>query len=228
MLKLKENCSSLSFKNIIKDDTTLAILMYGVGDQEYYINKIACLEDCCIFSPEYAEDFRSQINSYKQILEDPNYAKGLYPRGLEKIIQQIIEPMSLWEAIASLKTEHFLASENYFRSLVDVSLTFLLSCEIAKLFNHKPADFSLYNVWLASKNKMQTSGLVTSEEIEFIDRQFEFNGKNKDPRLARLLNFRNKQIAHNSASDETGKDDFVYATCFVLRVWAILNNCSKQ
>lgn len=223
MLKLKENCSTLSFKNIIKDDSTIGILMYGTGTQEHYKSQIDLLEECCISSPEYADEFRSQINGYKQILCDPNYNKGLYPRGIEKIIQQIIEPMSLWEATTSLTTEHFLASENYFRSLVDVSLTFLLSSEIAKLFNHKPADFSLYNIWFVSKPKIQVSNQVTLEEIEFIDSQFEINGKKRDPRLARLLNFRNKQIAHNSASDETLKDDFVYVTCFILRVWAILD-----
>ncbi|EHU9455798.1 hypothetical protein KZY44_004312 [Vibrio vulnificus] len=223
MLKLKENCSALSFKNIIKDNSTIGILMYGAGSQEHYKSEIDLLESCCISSPEYANEFRSQINSYRQILGDPNYREGLYPRGIEKIIQQIIEPMSLWEAITSLTTDHFFASENYFRSLVDVSLTFLLSSEIAKLFNHKPADFSLYNIWLTSKPKIQASDLVSPEEIEFIDNQFEVNGKRRDQRLTRLLNFRNKQIAHNSASDETQKDDFVYVTCFILRVWAILD-----
>ncbi|PAY01649.1 hypothetical protein CKO50_08855 [Pseudoalteromonas sp. HM-SA03] len=92
-----------------------------------------------------------------------------------------------------------------------------------KLFNHKSADFSLYNIWFMSKSKIQASGQVSLEEIEFIDRQFEVNGKKRDARLARLLNFRNKQIAHNSASDETLKDDFVHVTCFILRVWAILD-----
>lgn len=197
--------------------------MYGAASQEHYKSEIDLLESCCISSPKYAKEFRSQINSYKQILDDPNYRDGLYPRGIEKIIQQIIEPMSLWEAITSLTTNHFFASENYFRSLVDVSLTFLLSSEIAKLFNHKPTDFSLYNIWLTSKPKIQTSDLVTSEEIEFIDNQFEVNGKRREQRLTRLLNFRNKQIAHNSVSDETLKDDFVYVTCFILRVWAILD-----
>ncbi|WP_412496669.1 hypothetical protein [Shewanella algae] len=223
MLKLKDNYSSLSFKNIIKDDGAIEVLMYGVGSQEFYRSEIELLEDCCISSPEYVEDFRKQISGYKQILDDPNYTQGLYPRGIEKIIQQIIEPMSLWEAITSLTTGHFLASENYFRSLVDVSLTFLLSSEIAKLFNHKPTDFSLYNIWFASKQKIQANGIVTPEEIAFIDNQFEVNGKNRDQRLTKLLNFRNKQIAHNSASSETLKDDFVYVTCFILRVWAILD-----
>ncbi|EKK9988617.1 hypothetical protein PP645_004314 [Vibrio vulnificus] len=223
MLKLKKNCTTLSFKNVIKDDRVIETLMYGVGSQEHYKSEIDLLEECCISSPEYADEFRSQINGYKQILRDPNYNEGLYPRGIEKIIQQIIEPMSLWEAITSLTTGHFLASENYFRSLVDVSLTFLLSSEIAKLFNHKPADFSLYNIWFESKLKIQASDQVTQEEIEFIDSQFEVNGEKRDPRLVRLLNFRNKQIAHNSASDATHKDDFVYVTCFILRVWAILD-----
>lgn len=223
MLKLKENCSTLSFKNVIKDEAAIEILMYGTRSQEHYKSEIDFLEECCISSPEYADEFRSQINSYKQILGDSKYNEGLYPRGIEEIIQQIIEPMSLWEAITSLTTGHFLASQNYFRSLVDVSLTFLLSSEIAKLFNHKPADFSLYNIWVESKPKIQASDQVTSEEIEFIDSQFEVNGKQRDPRLVRLLNFRNKQIAHNSASDETLKDDFVYVTCFILRVWAILD-----
>lgn len=223
MLKIKENCSNLNFKNLVKDDNSIRILMYGTGNQEHYENEIDSLEQCCISSPKYTDEFRAQIKSYQQILDDPNYIKGLYPRGIEKIIQQIIEPMSLWKAITSLTTEHFLASENYFRSLVDVSLTFLLSSEIAKLFNHKPTDFSLYNLWFACKSKVQASNLATAAEIDFIDRQFEVNGENRDPRLKRLLDFRNKQIAHNSASDETLKDDFVYVTCFILRVWAILD-----
>ncbi|EKO3893195.1 hypothetical protein CAG58_00265 [Vibrio sp. V31_P5A7T61] len=223
MLKLKENCSRLNFKNIVKNDSTIEILMYGTGSQELYKSGIEELEECCISSPEYAEVFHQQIDSYKKILEDPNYIQGLYPRGIQKIIQQIIEPMSLWEAITSLTTDHFLASDNYFRNLVDVSLTFLLSSEIAKLFNHKPEDFSLYNIWLESKQKIQASNLVTLEEIEFIDSQFEVSGKKRDPRLKRLLNFRNKQVAHNSVADKTLKDDFIFVTCFILRVWAILD-----
>ncbi|MBE3662988.1 hypothetical protein BOO91_18815 [Vibrio navarrensis] len=223
MLKLKEKCSSLNFKNIVKNDSAIKILMYGTGSPEQYERGIEEFKEWCILKPEYAEVFRSEIESYKIILEDPNYIKGLYPRGIEKIIQQIIEPMSLWEAITSLKTDHFLASENYFRRLVDVSLTFLLSSEIAKLFNHKEEDFSLYNIWLESKNKVQASNLVTSEEIDFIDSQFEVNGNKRDPRLKKLLNFRNKLVAHNSAADEILKDDFIYVTRFILRVWAILD-----
>ncbi|EJL6481942.1 hypothetical protein NMR80_003724 [Vibrio cholerae] len=221
MLKLKRNCTKLNFKNIAKDDEAIGLLMYGVGNEEYYKSEIKHLRHCCIVTPEYADEFELEIQCYQRVINDPNYLKGLYPRGLENIIQQIIEPMSLWEAVTSLPTGHFLASKNYFRSLVDVSLTFLLSCEIAKLFNDRPEDFSLLNVWKYSRERVLIDGLASTEEVDFIDAQF---NAHSDGRIKRFLRFRNKQIAHNAASEETVKDDFIYTTSFVLRVWAILDS----
>ncbi|EJL6600995.1 hypothetical protein ACOCGS_003475 [Vibrio cholerae] len=223
MLKLKENCTKLNFQNMVKSDEAIKLIMYGVSSEEYYKSEIKHLTECCRVTPEYTDDFKLEIGEYQSILNDPNYLKGIYPRGLEEIIQQIVEPMSLWEAITSLSTDHFLASENYFRSLVDVSVTFLLSCEIAKLFNDKPGDFSLSNVWKYSRERVVLSGVACAEEVAFIDIQFDLRSELRDKRIKRLLQFRNKQIAHNDASEETIKDDFTYTTYFVLRVWAILD-----
>ena len=223
MLKLKETCTALKFNNLVHNETTIKTLMYGSPSQENATEQIKHLESCCITAPQFKAEYESDIQNLKNILEDPNYQSGLYPRGLEEIIQQIIEPMAFWHAISTLESAHFFSSDNYFCRLVDVSLTFMLSCEIAKLFNSKLPDFSLLNVWKVSREKVISREITTAEEVFYIDEQFEINGENRKPPIKRLLNFRNKQVAHNSASGDTEKNDFIFTTKFVLRVWAILD-----
>lgn len=229
MLHLKPNCTTLKFSNLVINEESIRTLLYGAPSPEKATEQIASLQDACVLSPEYAEDYKSQMCALERLIADPNYKEGKYPRGIENIIQQIIEPISLWEAISELENGHFLASENYFKSLIDVAITFLLSSEIAKLFNFKEEDFSLCNVWRECKSLALAQGLTTEGEVDYIDDQFDVKRNLREARIKRVLQFRNKQIAHNSSSDAIDKSDLIYTIRFILRVWAILDSiyCSN-
>jgi hypothetical protein len=99
----------------------------------------------------------------------------------------------------------------------------MVSCEVAKLFNSKEKDFSLFNVWNYHAAQIASDGLTSSEEVAYITAQFDSESDGRKESIKRFLQFRNKTIAHNSGVVETTWNDFLDTIHLIVRVWGIVD-----
>src|SRR5690606_33470532 len=111
---------------------------------------------------------------------------------------------------------------NFIHNLINVSITFMVSCELAKLFNNKPDDFSLNNIWNHDVNEIRKSNIATDDEIDYITEQFSRKDSTRDQAIKRFLDFRNKSVAHNTNNTGMYWSDFVKTINFVIRTWGII------
>ncbi|MBC3767067.1 hypothetical protein [Neptunicella marina] len=223
MIKLKPNCTAINFKNMEKTKENFSLLIYGTIDKELIDQEIQNSQEVIESGHDSTGHFQKQVDYLNKLKSDPHYQNGSLPRGIEKIILQIMESYTFWHSINDVDSNFFLTQNNYIHNLVNVSITFMVSCELAKLFNNKPDDFSLNNIWNHGVEAIRRANIATSDEIDYISEQFARNESTRDPAIKRFLDFRNKSVAHNTNNTGMHWSDFVSTINFIVRVWGIID-----
>lgn len=223
MITLKPNCTAVSFKNMEKTKDNFLLLMYGYPDKEIIDQKIQFGRLVIESGHDSKGLFREEVDYFNKLRSDPNYQNGSLPRGVEEIILQIMESYTFWYSINEIDSKFFLAEDNFIHNLINVSLTFMVSCELAKLFNNKEDDFSLNNIWNHDVQGIRNADIVTPEEVDYITEQFARNEATRDPAIKRFLDFRNKSVAHNTNNTGMQWSDFIRTMNFIVRVWGVVD-----
>ena len=76
-----------------------------------------------------------------------------------------MESYTFWHSINEIESSFFLTQDNYIHNLMNVSITFMVSCELAKLFNNQPSDFSLNNIWNYNISELKKTEITTVAAI---------------------------------------------------------------
>lgn len=223
MITLKNNCTSLNFKNMEKTKENFTFLMYGTIDKEIIDDEIQRNQEIVDGGHDSTGYAHSRLGYLKRLKADSNYQNGSLPRGIEKIILQIMESYTYWHSINEVDSNFFLTQDSYIHNLMNVSLTFMVSCELSKLFNNKPDDFSLNNIWKHDAEAIKSSNIASADEIDYITDQFSRNESTRDQEIKRFLDFRNKSVAHNTNNTGMQWSDFVSTMKFIIRVWGIID-----
>lgn len=223
MITLKPNCTAMNFKNMEKTKENFVLLMYGAIDKEIIDQEIQRNREIVESGHDSTGQFREQVDYLNKLKSDPHYQNGSLPRGIEKIILQIMESYTFWHSINEIDSQFFLTQDNYIHNLINVSITFMVSCELAKLFNNKEDDFSLNNIWNHDVQSIRNAGIVTTAEVDYITEQFARNDATRDPAIKRFLDFRNKSVAHNTNNTGMQWSDFVRTINFIVRVWGVVD-----
>ena len=223
MITLKPNCSALSFKNMEKSKENFILLMYGSIEKERIDQAIQRNQEIVDGGSDSTGQFKDQVDYLKKLKSDPMYQSESLPRGIEKILLQIMESYMFWHSVNEVDANFFLIQDNYIHNLINVSLTFMVSCELAKLFNNKDDDFSLNNIWNHDVNEIKKANIVTNDEIDYITEQFARSEATRDQAIKRFLDFRNKSVAHNANNIGMQWSDFVSTINFIIRVWGIID-----
>lgn len=223
MITLKQNCTVLNFKNMEKTKDNFILLMYGTIEKERIDQEIQDNQEMVDGGHDSNGDAQSQLDYLKRLKADQSYQNGSLPRGIEKIILQIMESYTFWHSINEIDSNFFLTQDNYIHNLINVSLTFMVSCELAKLFNNKPDDFSLNNIWQYDAESIKSANIASADEIDYITDQFARNESTRDQAIKRFLDFRNKSVAHNTNNTGMQWSDFVSTMNFIIRVWGIID-----
>lgn len=223
MLTLKPNCSSISFKNMEKTKENFTLLMYGTVDKELIDQQIQYNKEMVEGGYDTDGQFQSRLDYLNKLRSCPHYQSDSLPRGIEKIILQVMESYTFWHSVNEVDSKFFLTQNNYIHNLINVSITFMVSCELAKLFNDKQEDFSLFNIWNHDVDDIKRSNIATNVEIDYITEQFARNESTRDEAIKRFLDFRNKSVAHNSNNTGMRWSDFVSTINFIIRAWGIID-----
>ncbi len=223
MITLKANCTTLNFKNMEKTKENFTLLMYGTIEPERIDQEIQRNQEMIDGGHDSTGHAQIQLDYLKKLKFDANYQNGSLPRGIEKIILQIMESYTYWHSINEVDSSFFLTQDNYIHNLMNVSLTFMVSCELAKLFNNKPDDFSLNNIWEHDAESIKNANIASVDEIDYITDQFARNESTRDQAIKRFLDFRNKSVAHNTNNTGMQWSDFVSTMNFIIRVWGIID-----
>ena len=223
MITLKPNCSALTFKNMEKTKENFTLLMYGIIEKEIIDQEIQRNAEIIENGSDSDGYFQKQLDYLNKLKSSPNYQNGSLPRGIEKILLQVMESYAFWHSVNEIDSNFFLTQNNYIHNLINVSVTFMMSCELAKLFNYQEGDFSLCNIWNHDVNEIRKSNITTLDEIEYITEQFARNEVTRDQAIKRFLDFRNKSIAHNENNIGLKSSDFVSTMNFIIRVWGIID-----
>lgn len=223
MITLKPSCKKINFKNMEKTRENYLLLMYGTDDIDTANRAIKSSKQLVESGHDTTGYFKSEMDFFISLTADQLYQSGGLPKGIKKSILQIIEGFTFWHSINEVDSDFFLAQSNYIHNLIDVSLTYMVSCELSKLFNNQEADFSLANIWEAESDNIKASAVTTPTEIDYITVQFEKNESNRDQAIKRFLDFRNDSVAHNNNSVGLLWPDFMHTMKFVLRAWGIIN-----
>lgn len=223
MLTLKPKCTALNFKNIEKTKDNFTLLLYGAIEKELIDDEITRNQDIVNNGYDSTGQIKDQLNYLIKLKADPYYQNDDLPRGIEKIILQIIESYTFWKSIDEIDSQFFLVQDNYIHNLINVSLTFMVSCELAKLFNNKPGDFSFYNIWQHEVSNIKAAQITSDDELNYITEQFERNEATRDKAIKRFLDFRNKSVAHNANNVGLYWRDFVCTINFIIRAWGLID-----
>jgi hypothetical protein len=223
MISLKQNCSAINFRNMEKTKENFTLLLYGTIEKERIDQEIQNNQEMVSSGRDSTGHAQIQLDYLKRLKADQNYQDGSLPRGIEKIILQIMESYTFWHSINKVDANFFLTQDNYIHNLMNVSLTFMVSCELAKLFNNKLDDFSLNNIWHHYSESINNSNIASADEIDYITEQFARNDATRDPAIKRFLDFRNKSVAHNTNNTGMQWSDFVTTINFIIRVWGIID-----
>lgn len=206
-----------------KTKDNFILLMYGTIEKERIDQEIQDNQEMVDGGHDSNGDAQSQLDYLKRLKADQSYQNGSLPRGIEKIILQIMESYTFWHSINEIDSNFFLTQDNYIHNLINVSLTFMVSCELAKLFNNKPDDFSLNNIWQYDAESIKSANIASADEIDYITDQFARNESTRDQAIKRFLDFRNKSVAHNTNNTGMQWSDFVSTMNFIIRVWGIID-----
>jgi len=206
-----------------KTKENFTLLMYGTIELERIDQEIQSNQEMIDGGYDSTGHAQIQLDYLKRLKSDENYQNGSLPRGIEKIILQIMESYTYWHSINEVDSSFFLTQDNYIHNLMNVSLTFMVSCELAKLFNNKPDDFSLNNIWEHDVESIKNANIASVDEIDYITDQFARNESTRDQAIKRFLDFRNKSVAHNTNNTGMQWSDFVSTMNFIIRVWGIID-----
>lgn len=206
-----------------KKKENFLLLMYGTIDKEIIDQEIERNRNVVASGHDSTGYFQNQVDYLTRLKSDPHYQNGSLPRGIEKIILQIMESYTFWHSINETDSNFFLIQDNYIHNLINVSLTFMVSCELAKLFNSKEDDFSLCNIWNHDLQAIKSANIATNAEIDYITVQFARNDATRDPAIKRFLDFRNKSVAHNTSNMGMQWSDFIRTINFIVRVWGVID-----
>lgn len=206
-----------------KTKENFTLLMYGTIEPERIDKEIQSNQEIIDGGHDSTSDAQFQLDYLKRLKSDANYQNGSLPRGIEKIILQIMESYTYWHSINEVDSSFFLTQDNYIHNLMNVSLTFMVSCELAKLFNNKPDDFSLNNIWEHDAESIKNANIASVDEVDYITEQFARNESTRDQAIKRFLDFRNKSVAHNTNNTGMQWSDFVSTMNFIIRVWGIID-----
>ena len=223
MLKLKPNCSVISYKAMEKTKDNYIIVMYGVTPMEEIDAEIKKNQQYAEQEGQESEQFVQQVGYLKRLKANKDYVEGNIPRGIEKIIEQIIESYAFVDSLKSNHSSALLSAESYFFNLVNVSTTFMISCELAKLFQTDERDFTLANIWNDHADVISEANITDDKEIEYISRQFSSSASQRDSSIQTFLKFRNKSISHNKRDVPITWEDFFQTMKFIVRVWGLLD-----
>ncbi|WP_137807253.1 MULTISPECIES: hypothetical protein [unclassified Pseudomonas] len=223
MISLKQNCTTINFNNMEKTKENFTFLMYGTIEKDRIDQEIQRNQEMVDGGYVTTNQIQDQLDYLKRLKADPNYQNGSLPRGIEKIILQIMESYTFWHSINEVDAEFFLTQDNYIHNLINVSITFMVSCELAKLFNNKSGDFSLNNIWNHDVDEIKKAKIASEDEIDYITEQFARNESTRNQAIKRFLDFRNKSVAHNENNTGMQWSDFVSTINFVSRVWGIID-----
>lgn len=206
-----------------KTKENFTLLMYGTIELERIDQEIQSNQEMIDGGYDSTGHAQIQLDYLKRLKSDENYQNGSLPRGIEKIILQIMESYTYWHSINEVDSSFFLTQDNYIHNLMNVSLTFMVSCELAKLFNNKADDFSLNNIWEHDLESIKNANIASVDEIDYITDQFARNESTRDQAIKRFLDFRNKSVAHNTNNTGMQWSDFVSTMNFIIRVWGIID-----
>lgn len=223
MITLKPNCSAINFKNMEKTKENFIFILYGTIEKEMVEQEIQHNQEIVDSGYDSTGYFKEEIDYLNKLKSCPYYQTDSLPRGIEKIILQIMESYTFWHSINEIDSNFFLTHNNFIHNLINVSITFMVSCELAKLFNNKPDDFSLNNIWNHDVNKIRKTNIATDDEIDYITEQFSRKDSTRDQAIKRFLDFRNKSVAHNTNNTGMYWSDFVKTINFVIRAWGIID-----
>lgn len=197
--------------------------MYGAIEKELIDQAIQQNQEMIDGNYSPTDHYQKELEYLQKLKSDQNYRSGNLPRGFEKIILQIMESYTFWHSINDADTQSFLTQDNYIHNLINVSITFMISCELAKLFNYKPEDFSLVNVWNHNVDDIKKANITSDDEIDYITEQFSRNESTRNQEIKRFLDFRNKSVAHNTNDTGIQWSDFVSTINFINRAWGIID-----
>lgn len=223
MLSLKQNCTTINFKNMEKTKENFILLMYGTIGKERIDQEIQHNQDIVAGGGDSAGQAQAQLAYLNKLKADPDYQNGSLPRGVEQIILQIMESYTFWHSINEVDTNFFLTQDNYIHNLINVSITVMISCELAKLFNDKECDFSLSNIWSYHVEEIKQANIASETEIDYITEQFARKESTRSQAIKRFLEFRNKSVAHNSNNTGLLWSDFISTINFVSRAWGVID-----
>lgn len=223
MLGLKQGCTAITFNNMEKTKENFTLLMYGTIEKDRIDQEIQRNQEIVDGGYDSTGQAQIQLAYLKSLKADPDYQSGSLPRGIEQIILQVMESYTFWHSINEVDTKFFLTQDNYIHNLINVSITVMVSCELAKLFNGEPGDFSLRNIWNYHVVEIKKAGIASENEIDYITEEFSRNESTRNQAIKRFLDFRNKSVAHNSNNTGLLWSDFVSTINFVSRVWGIVD-----
>ncbi|WP_460158699.1 hypothetical protein [Pseudomonas sp. S3_E11] len=223
MISLKPGCTTINFKNMEKTKDNFTLLLYGTIEKGLIDQEIERNQMMIDGKYEPVEHYHKELEYLQRLKLDDNYKAGNLPRGFEKIILQVMESYTFWHSISDVDSQSFLTGDTYIHNLINVSITFMISCELAKLFNYKPGDFSLANVWEHEVDNLKKAKITSDAEIDYISAQFSREETSRDPGIKRFLDFRNKTIAHNASDIGVKWSDFVNSIKFINRAWGIID-----
>lgn len=216
-----------------KTEKNFSRLMYGFIDKARIDQKIEDNQFAIENGFDKYGQFKKDLDYLLKLKGNKHYQNDSLPRGIENIILQTIEVFSFWHSVNAIDSNFFLIQNNFIHNLVNVSITSMVSCELAKLFNNKPEDFSLNNIWDHNEEDVRSARITTEEEISYISEQFKREDSTRDQAIKRFLDFRNKSIAHNSNNTAMNWSDFIKTVNFIVRAWGVLDkfyspNCSPR
>lgn len=223
MISLKPNCTAINFKNMEKTKENFILILYGTIERELLDQAIESNQVMIDGGCEPVDYYQKELAYLQRLKLDDNYKAGNLPRGFEKIILQIMESYTFWHSINDVDGRSLLTGDTYLHNLINVSITFMISCELAKLFNYKSEDFSLANVWSFEAGNLKKAKITSDAEIDYITSQFSREEATRNPEIKRFLDFRNKAIAHNANDIGIKWSDFVSTIKFINRVWGLID-----
>lgn len=223
MISLRPGCSSLKFCNIQMTTDNFMLLLYGTIDRELIDQKIAKNEMMIDGGYEPVEYYLKELDYLQRLKSDDFYKSGNLPRGFEKIILQIIESYTFWHSINNVDDQSFLTGDTYIHNLINISITFMISCELAKLLGKDEEDFSLANVWIHEEENLKKAKVTSDDEIDYITAQFKRVEATRKIEIKRFLEFRNKSVAHNKNDTGIQWSDFVVTINFIARAWGLID-----
>ena len=110
-----------------KTKENFSLLLYGPVDKERIDEEIErnryVVEN---ISDEHRDYANRELDYLLQLKSDINYQNDNLPRGIEKIILQVMESYTFWHSVNEVESDFLLVSNNYIHNLINISITFMV------------------------------------------------------------------------------------------------------